>query len=357
MAQFSGARKRRKKNRGSVHGAVQQVGLAPEVKPAFGMPFQSSPLCSKDAISFPGFDYRVDTGNEPEVKISCRVVMSSHIYHKLFMYIKNTREEISGLGLVEYEGDIIRITDIFIVKQENTAGSTKLDNDDLAKLTMGLIKQYDEGDKSKNPSNMKLWWHSHASMGTHWSTTDDTTCDEYNNDTWLLSIVANHDRDLLCRLDVYSPARLTCNHIPVEVISDDKELTALEDECRKEISEKCARKTYPVARMAQPQTPYNTYGKYGYPYEYEEVEVVPKKPITKQEASTITDWQEEYYNQQPVSFVGLTVYDEYKIQWRWDAQMQEYRPWQEEKCLEIEEYGFAVECIVHGITIEPKNIT
>jgi hypothetical protein len=85
----------------------------------------------------------------------------------------------------------------------------------------------------------KLWWHSHYNFGTFWSGIDDNTIEsmdqETKEDNWLLSIVGNQKGDMLCRLDVFAPIRMTFNHVPIDVSEIP---TAMNEEIIAEIKEK-----------------------------------------------------------------------------------------------------------------------
>jgi len=81
---------------------------------------------------------------------------------------------------------------------------------------------------------------SHASMEASWSMKDDETINDFDTEkpeeNWFLSIVGNHQGDLLCRLDLFAPFRYTINEIPWEIgFSPNKELIK---SIKKEIKEK-----------------------------------------------------------------------------------------------------------------------
>ena len=243
MFQWIGGRRRKRGLRGSSSNEVKREGVKDLYGNESGYVAEPS-LCEKNEVSFPGFDFRVDKCEAVKVDARFCVIMSEMVYHKLFMYVTNTKEEISGLGMVEQRDGCFLIRDIFLVKQENTSSNTKIDNEDLAKITQKFIEEYDAGNKDKNPTDMKLWWHSHANSSVFWSGTDDKTCEDYNNDSWLISIVVNHDKKLLCRLELYHPIRISLDNVPVEVICDSEYLESLEDQCRKEIAEKCSKQVW-----------------------------------------------------------------------------------------------------------------
>jgi hypothetical protein len=142
-------------------------------------------------------------------KTSARVLITPTAKRKLDLYIELAgRLEISGLGLVEQHPEGLLVEDVFIFKQECSPGETELDPKDLA---IALGEMVEEG---KDTEKVKLWWHSHASMGVFWSGTDDSTINDFNN-VWMLSIVGNLKKEYRCRLDFYEPVRLTIDEIPL----------------------------------------------------------------------------------------------------------------------------------------------
>jgi len=206
------------------------------------------------SAAFKGFGFSVSK-TDGKVTYNVEVIMPLRVYHKLFTYVSLVTEEISGLGKIERVGNTLIITDVFLFKQRNSAASTILDNDDLANAQYEIIQ------RGEDPSNLKLWWHSHNTMGTTWSGTDDRCCAEFDNGEYLLSLVVNQDRDMRCRIDIYQPFKLTIDGISVQVQDILKqEEDSLIDECQKEILEKVEAKTitYHPIEHAQNDLPYNT---------------------------------------------------------------------------------------------------
>jgi len=126
----------------------------------------------------------------------------------LDLYIATADGEISGLGTVRlYDGRLI-ITDIHLLEQECSATSTALSEEDVASFLLQTVRL------GLDPSELKLWWHSHAHMNVFWSKTDDDTAGNFGNG-WMLSIVGNKRGHYLCRFDLYDPVRLTIDQIPI----------------------------------------------------------------------------------------------------------------------------------------------
>lgn len=80
---------------------------------------------------------------------------------------------------------------------------------------------------------------SHAKMNTFFSGTDIATIEDFDNDqpdnNWMLSIVSNHNKDLLARIDIFKPIRCTMNDIDYDIDYSDVDI---EREVVSEILEK-----------------------------------------------------------------------------------------------------------------------
>jgi len=165
-----------------------------------------------------------------------KVVFSINAYIKYQAYINKVETEISGLGKVVKHKDegFFYIEDLILLPQiEATGAYTKFNNS----------KFYDELiQKGEQPSDYKLWWHSHVNMPVFWSSTDNNTAGDYDielpEDNWFLSIVGNKKGEILCRLDIFDPIRITLNKIPWEIDFSKESILSLDlNEVDKEIEE------------------------------------------------------------------------------------------------------------------------
>jgi hypothetical protein len=164
-----------------------------------------------------------------------KVYIDAIAREKLFHWVALAKGEVSGLGRVrEFRDDNGNLTgfmvdDIFLVKQKSTAATTELDDEAVAALLVDL----DNG--GMDVGDVRCWWHSHGSMDTFWSTTDDDCAAGLANSKYFISIVTNKKGALLCRVDIYEPVRVTIDEVPIE--------TALPDygtfeSCKAEFAEK-----------------------------------------------------------------------------------------------------------------------
>jgi len=129
---------------------------------------------------------------------------------KLDLYIELAEGEISGLGTVTRLGNDFLITEVHLLEQECTGASTDLSAEDVSRFLLESVRT------GLDPSQLKLWWHSHAGMGTFWSGTDDATAGRFSNG-WMLSLVGNKRGEYLVRLDLFEPIRLTLDGLEFSV--------------------------------------------------------------------------------------------------------------------------------------------
>ncbi len=173
-------------------------------------------------------------------KISLPVVyITPEARQRLDLYIQVANGEISGLGTVTRLGNDFLITAVHLFEQESTGASTDLSSEDVSKFLLEAVRAELE------PSQLKLWWHSHATMDVFWSETDKNTSNNFSNG-WMLSVVGNKEGKYLCRLDLYEPIRLTLNELKFEVRQEADPVleAAIKDEVAKKVKTKSVY-TYP----------------------------------------------------------------------------------------------------------------
>ena len=147
----------------------------------------------------------------------------------MFAYADAAKGEISGMGLVEKIGDMFVVTEIYLLKQKCSFSTTEINSDDLGKLMLELAGQGKE-------SSLKLWWHSHASMDTFWSGTDNDTAKLLSGSNWMFRIVVNKHSKLKASLDVNTPFHHVLDNIQVSVY--DPDAGRISKLCKKEVKEK-----------------------------------------------------------------------------------------------------------------------
>lgn len=148
---------------------------------------------------------------------------------KMLGYAQATVEEISGVGAIEKIDGLLVVTQIYLLEQECSSVTTEINSDALGKLMLDLVKQGKE-------ANLKLWWHSHASMDTFWSKTDDDTGRIISKADWAFRVVINRNDQIKVSADVNEPFPHTVHDLNLKIYNPgEKEIYK---ECRKEVKEK-----------------------------------------------------------------------------------------------------------------------
>lgn len=168
------------------------------------------------------------------------MVFPLEVFRQLRGYVDQCPTEVSGVGEVEVVGNCLIVRDVFLLPQRCDAGYTELDPDAFAAFFSRWIID------GKDPSRLRLWWHSHGPMACAWSSRDDSHIAEYQRNAWWLSILLNRRDEIVARLDVFQPFVVTLNHLPVIVEVQDN--AAVAERCREEL-EACVR---PLAAIPPP---------------------------------------------------------------------------------------------------------
>ncbi|MBI4390891.1 MAG: hypothetical protein HY575_03330 [candidate division NC10 bacterium] len=162
----------------------------------------------------------VEHGNVPRVFIAPRAL------HRLKLYIDLCPFEVGGLGTVEQAGEDVLVTDIVLIRQRASDSDTELDPQAVAEYLLQTVRE------GKDPSALRLWWHSHAEADVTWSDTDERTIAGLRIDQ-LVSIVGNKRHEFACRLDHFSPGRVTLHRLPL--ISSREEESPDEESLREQV--------------------------------------------------------------------------------------------------------------------------
>jgi len=144
-----------------------------------------------------------------------RVFIPPQALQRLKLYIELCPFEVGGLGTVEAFGEDLLVADLFLIRQRASDSDTELDPQAVADH---LLRTIQEG---KDPSSLRLWWHSHAEADTTWSGTDEKTIEALQIEH-LVSIVGNKRHEFRCRLDRFLPKRLTLDGLPLIPAADAK---------------------------------------------------------------------------------------------------------------------------------------
>jgi hypothetical protein len=132
-----------------------------------------------------------------------RLVIDPAVWRQLITWAKVTDSEVSGMGLLEPEGERdYRLSRVFLLPQLGNAISTQLDPGGMADLMEQLI------DEDQDPAGLRVWWHSHGREAPFWSGQDEHTIDGFAPAP-MVSLVIDHRQRRLARLDRYQPRHTT----------------------------------------------------------------------------------------------------------------------------------------------------
>ena len=153
------------------------------------------------------------------------------------------KNEISGLmTAVPQKDGRFKLSDVEILKQENTGSNTELDGQAVTDYTMKQAMKY------KNTDMKFVWWHSHHTMGAFWSGTDIKEIEAWENDSYSLALVVNLKEEYVFRVSVWKANGIPINkHYDTNLtIERNKPKINITDKMLKEYKDKCENK--PILR-------------------------------------------------------------------------------------------------------------
>lgn len=143
-----------------------------------------------------------------------RIRFPEGVWKRLWAYIEACPDEVGGLGLIEARENALVVSEIFLLEQEVTAGTTDLDPSAVARLQCGLME------RETDPGALRFWWHSHADSPCYWSPVDQRTIGKLSSADYCLSLVGNRKREHRLRLDVSQPVPFAFDDLDHEVIEE-----------------------------------------------------------------------------------------------------------------------------------------
>jgi hypothetical protein len=187
-------------------------------------------------------------------KSEVSINITAYAYQRMRYLVQNVDAEVAWFGTVTRDGSIFTIDEIFVPEQEVTASSVNAGAEEMSSLVPEIIEKYGE-EKALNDiiPNMRAFCHSHHKMATFWSNTDEDGINGLANSQFLVSLVLNRDGNILGRVDLFSPLRVTLDKVNVCIDFD-----STCDELAEEIKNKVTEKVFTPAK-----TTYNSYQKPG----------------------------------------------------------------------------------------------
>lgn len=128
--------------------------------------------------------------------------------------------EIGGIGYVELvQPGLFYISDFVLLPQEASWASVDFDD-------KSYIAEITKAAENGKEDQLRVSWHSHGTMDTYFSGTDDQGIKEYKalGMPWLLSLVFNKKGDIAHRVDIFDSevsSQITMSDFEYHVVIDD----------------------------------------------------------------------------------------------------------------------------------------
>ena len=171
------------------------------------------------------------------VRLCPRLEADPMALQRIFAYALASDIEVSGLGIIKAEPpfwpECLFITDnLYLPKQEGSAGQTELDSDALLSFTHQLTVA------GKNVSQYRLWWHSHVGGAVFFSFQDTSTINALAK-TWpfVVALVVNHHAEARCRVISRT------SDLELEFVLPKPNQATLEA-CKQEVAQKVTQRKY-----------------------------------------------------------------------------------------------------------------
>lgn len=171
-----------------------------------------------------------------------KIKIGREAFDKIMYYVNKTNFEISGLGNVQVIDGVPTVTDIILLKQENSSAETEMDADAIAKAVYDHHVSGMEGE-------LKFWWHSHVNMDVFWSGTDTKTIEDLTTQGWFIHGVFNKRDEYRCAYSNNDPVPVFIDNLDLEIDEElitnpeykelQEELAIIKEDILEKISEEC----------------------------------------------------------------------------------------------------------------------
>ena len=186
---------------------------------------------------------------------NCSITLSAYVYQRMRYLVDNMDAEIAWLGTVTKKANNFQINEIYVPTQEVTASSVDANPEMMSGLIPELIEKHGKEEAlTKIIPNMRAFCHSHHTMKTFWSATDEAGINGLANSHYLISLVLNRDGDILGRIDFFKPNRMTITDVKVDICYN-----AVFDDLEKDIEDKVTKKTFAIQHVSQQSRGYTPY--------------------------------------------------------------------------------------------------
>lgn len=180
-----------------------------------------------------------------------KLIIPLATYRKIMAYVTLCDLEISGFCEVEYveARNAFVAGEVYLLKQEVTGSATHMDEETVSAFNLERIK----AGANQLP---RLWWHSHVNMEAFFSSIDEETLKDLQNDSFIVALVANKRKAMKAKCYLYNETTTRVMGIEFETakqmeidplpISIDWEYERIPEALRNEVAEKVTKRSYPT---------------------------------------------------------------------------------------------------------------
>jgi len=194
-----------------------------------------------------------------------KITVDNEAHQYVTECVRAVSGEVGGLGYIELvEQNHLHISEFVLLKQKASFASVDFDD----KSFIDEITRAAEEDKE---DMLRCSWHSHGSMETYFSTTDEKGVLEYAElkMPWLVSLVYNHKGDIASRIDVFDSepiAQITISDLDYQVVNPQKVRDRARHDVKKFVNKPTSKSTGKPKGKQKPWYERNRYEDSGYYY-------------------------------------------------------------------------------------------
>lgn len=159
--------------------------------------------------------------NRPQLKISIDAYKKMKAYADI-----SSPKEIGGLGIISSKDRIFVLEDVVIVEQTVDSAECELQADSIAAYIEEMMEN------GGDPSKIRCWWHSHATMKAFWSGTDQDTITKWGSND-LIAVVVNVSGDIEACYMCKSPAMVVNMDVSIDWGLSEDQMNKIREEVKK----------------------------------------------------------------------------------------------------------------------------
>lgn len=161
------------------------------------------------------------------MEVNINIVMKRIFKDKIEWFSCNYDKEIAGWITGTIEGNSIILEDLLIPEQEADSGGVDMTGKQLVKLR----KEY-----GKKCESIIGEWHSHSSMGSFWSSTDEEFIKQFSEPREICIFIVSSKETHKIRVEIRKPFTISLDDLEYEVEEDDKLAKKLQKELDKKVT-------------------------------------------------------------------------------------------------------------------------